>query len=263
MKDFQLLCATMNQVDFRKVNEMKIESDIIFANQTNNFSENDIEINNNNVAKMINTNTVGLSINRNILLTFANADICMFSDDDVKYYSGYKNKIIDAFKRHPDADMIIFNLDTDSESRKLYRIKRERKMHRWERNPYGSVRIAFKLCSQRKFNVWFNVLLGAGSKYKSGEDTLFINEFRKKGKVVLCPDVIGKVDFFNSTWFKGYTEEYFFNQGAKIECLYSTFKWVMVLYYAFSIKGNLSVYKKIECMRKGIESYKNLNGSDM
>jgi len=250
----------MNQNDFSKVEKMNIKSEVIFANQGKDTSIKETYIENGKyIARMINTNTKGASKNRNILLTYADADVCMLADDDVQYYDGYAEKILAAFARNKKADMIIFNVDTDSRERKIKKIIKERPMRKWDKNPYGSVRVAFKLNSQRKMNIWFNVLLGPNGKYKSGEDTKFINDFRENGHVYLCPDVIGKVDFSKSTWFDGYTENYFFNQGAKIEALYGWMKWIMLVYYTLAITAeNVSVTKRCRLMLRGMRDYQRL-----
>ena len=95
--------------------------------------------------------------------------------------------------------------------------------------------------------------------YGSGEDTLFINNFRKKGKVFLCCENIGMVDFSSSTWFKGYDEKYFFDQGAKIAAMGSYFKWFAFLYYALRIPTDrVSFVRKVELMKVGFRNYKML-----
>ena len=258
MLKFQLLCTTMNQKDFSKIDEMRINSDVIFANQCLETSYKEIEIKDGEfIAKMISTNTRGASKNRNILLTYADADICMLADDDVRYYDNYREIVLEEFKKNPNADMIVFNVDADSEIRENYRIIKDRRMRMWDKNPYGSVRVAFRLSSQRKMNIWFDVLLGPGGKYKSGEDTKFINDFRNKGQVYLCSKTIGKVDFSTSSWFRGYTEEYYFNQGAKIGALYGKVKWLMIIYYAVKIvTPNISIMDRIKLMKQGLNDYK-------
>lgn len=257
-KSFQVLCATMQQKDFSKLKEMNIQSNILYANQSDSIWY-DKKVINGYIAEMITTQTRGSGNNRNISLMHATADICLLSDDDVTYYDGYKEKILSAFGRHPEADMIIFNLDSNSADRKIEQITSERRLHFWNRNPYGSVRVAFRLNSQRKYNIWFSNLLGAGSKYGSGEDTLFINEFRKKGKVYLCCEKLGMVDFSSSTWFKGYDEKYFFNQGAKIAAINPKLRWIYFVYYAVKMKSSsISYRRKIVLMLQGLSDYTNL-----
>lgn len=258
MNKFQVLCATMHQNDFSLVERMNIKSDVVFANQCNDISYK-CEDRDGYRLEMISTTLRGLGNNRNISLMYATADICLLADDDVTYYRNYKEMILNAFRQQPDADMIIFNLDTDSKSRSLPKIKKNKKMHFWNRNPYGSVRVAFRLSSQKKYNIWFSNILGAGAIYGSGEDSLFINDFRKKGKVYLCKDVIGKVDFSTSSWFTGYDANFFFKHGAKICALYGYFGLFYIAYYALRYMNDteLEIGETVRLMKKGYYDYKN------
>ena len=257
MSKFQVLCATMHQNDFSLVKKMNIESDVIFANQCDDVSYKR-EDRNGCKLEMISTLSRGSGNNRNISLICASADICLLADDDVTYYPHYKEKIIEAFKRHLDADMIIFNLDTDSTNRSLPKIRKNKKMHFWHRNPYGSVRVAFRLASQKKYNIWFSNILGAGAIYGSGEDSLFINDFRKKGKVYLCKETLGKVDFSQSSWFTGYDAKFFFNHGAKIAALYGHIGLLFIVYYAFRYekRTKLKLGEIIQLMKMGYYEFK-------
>lgn len=114
MIKFQILCVTMNQTDFSKINQMNIHSDIIFANQSDTVSFDEMEFEGHS-AKMITTNTRGVGKNRNLSLMYASGDICLLSDDDIKYTSTYEKDIIEEFRKHPDADVMIFNIDSNDE----------------------------------------------------------------------------------------------------------------------------------------------------
>ena len=255
IKSFQVLCVTMHQKDFSKIEKMNIQSDIVYANQGDSTWCMETDFHGHH-AMMVTTTTRGSGNNRNIALMHATADICLLSDDDVLYYDDYEAKVLEVFNRHPDADMVIFNLDSNSGERSIARITAERKMCFWDRNPYGSVRVAFRLNSQRKYNIWFSNLLGAGSRYGSGEDTLFIDDFRKKGNVYLCNEIIGKVDFSSSTWFSGYDEKYFFNQGAKIAAIRPRTRWLFFIYYALKMKSEkVSCIEKLKLMHQGLADY--------
>lgn len=255
MITFQVLCTTMYQNDLSKISEMNIQSNVLYGNQSDFVSYTKVQ-NGAYVSEMVTTNTRGSGTNRNILLLYANSDICLFADDDVTYYDGYKDKVIEAFSRHNDADMIIFNMETDSQVRPIKRISCEKKMRFWNRNPYGAVHIAIRLRSQRKYNIWFSNLFGAGEKYCSGEDTLFIRDFRKYGNVYFCPEVLGKVNFSKSTWFDGYDEKYFFNQGAKVAALEYICPFILFIYYAIKFKTrSMSVVKKIWLMIQGYRDF--------
>jgi len=246
----EVLCATMNREDFSLVKEMNIKSNVFFANQDGRYMYEEQMLANGKKARMLTTNTLGTSVNRNISLLHSCGDICLLSDDDVVYDDDYESIIIENFENNPNADMIIFNLRTNSQERKIEEIKSKKKMSRFCRNPYGAVRVAFRRKSQQKFNCWFSMMLGPNALYKMGEDSKFINEFREKGSVYLSNDYIGEVNFESSSWFEGYTEEYFFNKGAYLEISKKN-NILSYIYYGVRTKSNIPLISRIKLMRYG------------
>ena len=95
MSTFQILCVTMNQNDFSKIKQMNIHSNVIFANQTN-INKIDYLTFENHIATMISTNTKGVGVNRNIALMYADSDICLLADDDIRYYDNLEKKVIES-----------------------------------------------------------------------------------------------------------------------------------------------------------------------
>ena len=215
MSKFQVLCVTMNQKDFSKVNQMNLHSDVIFANQTNETAYKEYSFEG-HTAKMLSTNTRGVGINRNISLMLAESEICLFADDDMVYEDDLEEQVVSEFVAHPDADVIIFNVKTvDDTIRKQKQYTKTRKCSRLERMPWGGVRIAFRLSSVKKANIWFTTLFGGGAVYASGEDSIWLKEAKRKG---LCfyvsSKTIGTVYFDNSTWYTGRDEKLFYARGA-------------------------------------------------
>ena len=93
MSEFQILCVTMHQNDFSKLKEMNVHSDIVYANQCDHTCFEEIEFEG-HTAKMISTQTKGVGINRNLVLTYAEGDICLLADDDVCYNDDAEEKIL-------------------------------------------------------------------------------------------------------------------------------------------------------------------------
>ena len=141
MSKFEVLCVTMRQNDFSKLKEMNIHSDVVFANQCDHTSYEELEFDG-HTAKRISTQTRGVGINRNLTLMYASADVCLFADDDVTYDDDMEQRVIAEFNAHPDADVIIFHLDTDSERKQIKYLK-TKKCGRFSRMPWGGIRIAF------------------------------------------------------------------------------------------------------------------------
>lgn len=259
MSKFEILCVTMHQNDFSKIIQMNIHSDVVFANQCNHTSYEEISFEDHK-AKMISTQTKGVGLNRNLALMYATADICLFADDDVVYYDNYAEVILREFESHPKADIFIFHFDTDSE-RKQIKYKKTKKRGRFSRLSWGAVRIAFRLSSVRKANVWFTTLFGGGCIFPSGEDSMWLYDARKKGlKIYVSKETIGKVSFEMSTWFDGYNEQFFYGKGASCAACHPKSFFIFSRYYAFRYlkKGNLSYKIKMKWINNGKQGYKKM-----
>lgn len=254
---FEILCVTMGQNDFSKISEMNIHSNVVFANQCDKTSYDEIVFDESHKAKMFSTTTRGVGINRNIALLNASCDICLFADDDLRYVDDLEQIVLDEFGRFPNADVIIFNLDTDSELRKQKHYSKTRKWHRYEKMPWGAVRVAFRLNSIRKSNVWFTTLFGGGAKYSSGEDSIWLNEIKKKNTIYVSNKTIGIVSMANSSWFSGYDEKFYFAKGAFYANSHRFSFPFFSLYCALRTraKSSLSFSKRIYWINNGRKGY--------
>ena len=213
MSKFQILCVTMHQSDFSKIKEMNIHSDVIFANQADCVAK-DILTFEEHTAMMITTDTRGVGINRNVALMYADADICLFADDDVTYVDGLEEVVVAEFEAHPDADIMIFHLDTDDQVRKQKKYTKTKKCGYMTRMPWGGARIAVRLCAAKKANLWYTTLFGGGCVFPGGEDSMWLLEAKRKGLTFYVSDkTIGTVSFATSTWFSGTDERFFWGKG--------------------------------------------------
>ena len=77
MSEFEILFVTMNQNDFSKIKEMNIHTDVVFANQCNHTSYQEVEFEGHK-AKMISTQTRGVGINRNLASMYTKVLIFVF-----------------------------------------------------------------------------------------------------------------------------------------------------------------------------------------
>ena len=256
---FEVLCVTMHQKDFSKIEEMNIKSNVVFANQCDETSYKEIEFDGYK-AKMISTNTRGVGINRNLCLAYASADICLFADDDVVYNDGYKDVILKEFSEHPDADVFIFHLDTDSQ-RKQIKYKKTKKCGKFSKMPWGGIRIAFRLSSIRKANVHFTTLFGGGALFPSGEDSMWLLDAKRKGLTFyVSKETIGKFSCNESSWFSGYDEKFYFAKGAYYQATHSKLACLWIKYFLWRTKrfGSLSKKAKKTWMKNGVKGYKNM-----
>lgn len=144
--NLEVLVSTMNQKDLSLIDKMKITSDSIIINQCDQhdfFDYTKVE-NKNRIIKMFSFSEKGVGKSRNNALMRSTADICVIADDDIVYVKDYENIIINAFRKTPKADMIIFSVDIfDKKGKKTKRLKNKR-VRFFNSLKYGAVRIAFK-----------------------------------------------------------------------------------------------------------------------
>ena len=260
MSKFEILCVTMHQNDFSKLTEMNVHSDIVYANQCDRTSYEELEFEG-HTAKMISTATRGVGINRNLALTYATADICLMADDDVTYADDMEERVLAEFEQHPDADVIVFYFSTNDSNRKSLQYRKTKKWPRHARAPWGAIRIAFRLSSVRKANAWFTTLFGGGCIFPSGEDSMWIKDLRRAGLTFyVSKETIGEVSYETSTWFTGYNDKYFYGVGAYYTAATPKTLPIRFLYtlYRTRGKGNLTASQKLKWMKKGKCGYKKM-----
>lgn len=260
MLTFEVLCVTMHQKDFSKVQEMNLHANVVFANQCDHTAYEELMFEN-YTAKMISTQTRGVGINRNLALLYASADICLLADDDVTYVDHLNRLIVDEFVKYPDADVIVFGVTTNDAERKPILYKKTKKRSRFSRSPWGAVRIAFRLNSIKKANVWFTSLFGGGCVFPSGEDSMWIKDLKKAGLTFYVSDkIIGEVSFETSTWFTGWDEKYYYGVGAYYAARYRRGIWIRFLYTLLRTrkKSGLNMRRKLKWLNCGRKGYRNM-----
>ncbi|MBR6524060.1 MAG: glycosyltransferase [Clostridia bacterium] len=264
MPTFEILCATMHQTDFSKINEMNIRSNVVFANQADNTAYDEYEFDGHK-AKMITTDTRGVGINRNLALMYASADICLFADDDVVYFDDMEQKVLAEFEAHPDADIMIFYFESDSKERVPRKYAKTKRCGRFSKMSWGAVRIAFRLESVIKANVWFTTLFGGGCLFPSGEDSMWLNDAKKRGLTFyVSKETIGKVSYATSTWFTGYDEKLFYGKGVYYKATRpkTVYFWLIYIFFVYMRVKGISMSKRIRWMIRGIDGYKKMMSYD-
>lgn len=212
----EILCATMHQTDFSKIDEMNIcNCDVIFANQANRFAYNEVNTAE-NTAKMLTTATIGVGKNRNFLLELASGEVLLFADDDLQYEEDFLQTINDAFTKFEKAEMIIFGIQHAINGQVFRnRIPKTGRVPFLKALRYGTCAIAIRREAVLKNNLHFSELFGGGCLYSYGEDTDFIVQcFKKHLKIYSYHKVIATTNKDTSTCYTGYGEKYFFDKGA-------------------------------------------------
>ena len=245
----EVLLSVMN-LKKKDLSNMNITSKCTVINQC---GKNDFSVYKN--FNIYSSKDTGLANSRNLGLTKLSEDIIILCDDDVIYNSDYENMIISEFENNKDADVIIFNID--SPNRKIKLNKKNKKLHFCNILSFSSCRIAFR--RNNIGNITFNNLFGAGAKYSSGEDTLFLVDSLNRGlKIYSSTKNIGVVNHTTSTWFKGYDEKYFFDKGALFTAIKSSIRHFLILQYLLrhrELFTNIKFFKAYKIMLKGSKSY--------
>lgn len=208
----QVLVAAMNQTDYSLIEKMNIKTDAIVGNQCNRNSIEAFVAGNNHI-QYLNFDEKGVGLNRNNALMRADADICLFADDDMMYEDNYVEIIENAFYENPNADVIVFNLKEKVVTRRI--ITKKMRVGYLNYLRYGTARIAVRLSSIQKYGIYFNQCFGGGTTHCHGEDNLFLNACLKNGlKIVAVPEYIATLTEERvSSWNNGYDEKYIKDQG--------------------------------------------------
>ena len=250
----EVLISTYNRKDISFITNMNLKTDVIIGNQN---GENRKIVINKSCGKLtvICSDTIGLACNRNITLENSNADICLLADDDLIYTDNYERIVLDRFKENPDVDVIIFNL-VEPIGRRFITKKRFHINH-FNYMRFGSVRIAFRRKSIIDNGIKFDERFGSGSRIPMGEDTIFLRDCLKAGlRILAVPDfILTLTEERESTWFKGYTNNYFYNKGMLFKRLYPNVWPILclqdVIRHYKSYGGKSRIWKIYQMMVKG------------
>src|SRR5699024_3182293 len=257
----QVLVSTMNQNDLNILDKMNLKSDAIIVNQCDN---NVIEKTTYKgyTIDFISLKETGVGLSRNNALMRSSGDICLMADDDMVYKDNYKEIVLEAFKKNPKADIILFNVPIHKKNGQIIKkVKKNQRIRFYNAMKFGTVNIAFKKEKIFKKNIFFSLLFGGGARYGSGEDSIFIIQALKSGlKIYSNTEEIANIEENTSTWFEGYNEKYFFDRGALFEAI-GGFPFSYLLIVQFLVrkrrlyKNNLSFRNALKKMNLGVKSY--------
>lgn len=257
----EVLVATMHQTDYSLLKKMNIQTDAVVINQCVRNEMVEFEYEQNRI-KWFSFNERGVGLNRNNALMRATGDILLFADDDVVYVDNYQFLIQEYYRKNPKADVVVFNFKVSrngSEAKDI--VKKDEKLGRRGIMRYGTYAITAKNEALTMKNINFHRRFGGGAKYSCGEDTLFLSDcLNKKLKIYACKETLGEVNHQESTWFKGYTEKYFFDKGVLYYCLNGKWAKFISLYHCVKHRKTYKEYGWVNAyktMRMGIKTAKN------
>ena len=255
-----VLLSAMHLEDENYIDTLNITTDAVVINQCDRESVKDIDhvCTDGTTSKIryIETRERGLSKSRNMALNECDSDICILCDNDVEYESGYDKTILDAYKLHPEADVIVFFVKRPERSSAIF--DKDKRMGYLSVLKIFSPEISIRRSSIK--DIRFDENFGAGAKYCMGEENLFLYECLKKHrKIIYVPKMIAKVRDEESTWFSGYTREFFISRGANYAAMSRLFSCVLIMQFALRKKSlykeTLSMSQAIDAMFEGRRKY--------
>lgn len=255
----QVLVAAMFQESQQLVHKMNLSTNAIIINQCEEYGYEEIK-KDDCLIRFFSMGERGVGLSRNNALLRAEDEISLFSDEDIVYIDDYEKRICEEFEKHPEADMITFNFEVNEE-RKTYENKSFRRVHLYNCGRYPTFSFAIRTDKMHQKNLTYSLLFGGGAKYSNGEDSLFIRDCIKKGfRVYASPVYIGREEGRPSTWFKGYTEKFFYDRGVLYHYLYGKLAEIFMFRFLIKYKNkmcrDISFSEALILMRKGIQDAK-------
>ena len=261
MNKLSVLIPTHNKSNNEIMNilvTLNVSGHCIVANQIN---ENSIHYDDNTI--IINNNTKGVSVNRNILLENVDTDYCLFIDDDCVLMDNYEKVVIKEFNKHPDAEVIVFSRDSNDTMFLPVTLK-ERKAKSFRHiSKMGAPGIAIKTQAIKKYNLRFNEKLGTPNYFYNGEDSLFLFELLRKKVSVYTSSIhlyLLLLGSNKSSYFTEYDEHFFASVGGVQYLLHSkTYKIYLIkqaIYYKNRTK--LCFLQIFKSFHFGVKTMKNM-----
>ena len=251
-----LLVSALNKNPDDLIESMHIASDAVIVNQCDHDSRREITGDSNRIL-IIESLTRGVGVNRNLCIDNSFGDIILFGDDDIVYDKDYAAKVVDEFNRHPEAELITFNVSVCDE-RRTYVNEGFKKLSSMNIGRYPAYSIAVKRDVLIDKKVRFSPLFGGGAKYSNGEDSLFLKDAFKSKISMYATDVhIGEEIPRESTWFNGYTKKFFHDRGVLFAFLYGKNAWLWRLRFILvkkeMFKGEIKRSEANRLMKEGIK----------
>lgn len=254
----QVLVAAVNENVEMLAEKMNLESEAVIVNQCDHFAYQEY-LHRGKLIRCFSMAERGVGLNRNTALMRAEGEICLFSDEDIVFSSGYEKMVLDAFEANSDADLITFNFKVDP-SRATYYNQTKRRIRWYNYGRYPTYAVAARVENLRRANVSFSLLFGGGARYSNGEDSLFLHDCLKKGLHLYADTAqIGEEIYRESTWFKGYNAKFFKDRGVLYHYLYGVLAPLISLRFLLRLKdlGELSPREAYSLMKQGIREGKN------
>lgn len=211
-------------------------------------------------AKIYFQTSIGVSKNRNYLLSKIDTKYFIFLDDDITLLDNALNIICNQINISCDADLLFFHLKyKDQRVRKI----KHTKYFKWiDARSFGINSIVFRNEFIKENSIKFNEKIGPGCEISSGEDGQFAMAVAKKSNSSYkCEKTIIEISYENgSSWFKGYEKSYFINIGYTYSMCYGIFAKIFGIYTLIKHKEkylvDLSFKEAFGFIKEGVRKYK-------
>lgn len=255
---YQLIVSTMDQHDDSLIEKMNIHSDAIIVNQADRVGYHEVNRKDYTV-KWYHFNERGIGLSRNSGMMRADADIIQFADDDMVFTETYSQDVLEEYKKHPEADVILFSNRCLNKDRMPYEVNRFGRVGRIEAVNFGGARITARREKLLYHNISYSLLFGGGAKYKAGEDVTFVQDCIKAGlKVYKSPVIVSTMKQDSSTWFTGFHEKYYRDKGALLAANFPLISRFGVYIQAFKNRkqSEYSFKELLDFYRKGAKEFR-------
>lgn len=253
----EILMSCMHQTDDSLFQRSRITGDVLMINQCDREEQRSYPTEH-GTGRIYSTTSRGLTKSRNMAIEAATGDICLLCDDDEEFVPDYEAGVLEAYRRLPQADVIIFKMVNRPPSfpDQVMRLKFPNTMK------VSSWQISFRRDSLLKSGVGFDELLGAGTGNGAEEELKFLWDCQKaKLNIYYVPTEIASVGQTVSTWFDGFTEEFFVNRGATTRYILGLpLAALYGLYYAVKKRSmyakNLTMLQALKATFRGLAENK-------
>lgn len=255
----QLLVAAVDEEVQTLAERMNIRTDAWIVNQCDRYAYQEFQKENHTI-RCLSMAERGVGLSRNTALMRADADILLFSDEDLVYRDDYEQKVLQAFEKHPEAQVITFNFEVD-ERRRTYYNENGHRIRWYNYGRYPAYAIAVRRDAVLRANVTYSLLYGGGAKYSNGEDSLFLHDCLKKGlRIYADTALLGKEVYRESTWFSGYHDKFFVDRGVLYHDLYGCMAKPFSIRFLWSNRKvmltGISFHAAYRLMKQGIREGK-------
>lgn len=253
----QVLVSAVDKDAGKLYEKMNIDADAVIVNQCGGYGYEEFEEGRCRI-QCFSMKERGVGLSRNTALMHADADICLFSDEDIVFADGLCEAVRKAYMQYPDADMILFNVKV-APARRTYWNEKAKRIRWYNYGRYPAYSISGKLDLLRRANVNFSLLFGGGAKYSNGEDSLFLKDCLRAGlRIYSVPVCIGEEIERESTWFHGYTEKFFYDRGVLYHYLYGRLSKLFAFRFLLKNKEEMCAQipfkRAYSLMKEGIKS---------